>query len=541
MIDADNIDYNEIKALIKDRTRRHCDPGKPSASIPIPGQGVLAEDLVSFEDELFGELQKQHTSINDFVKSKMGEVKGKLGRLTRRFLRLTEEYPATTQGRVPLQQAASFSKFEDSILKALGVLQSLARFTRLQQQGFDKLLKKYQKWTESRALGPKFRAKVLNQQGSFTRLDFRPLLHEYANLLAHVRAPFEGSSIWQESEHTTKGTKGNANRHNVDQSHQENSTISRDFQPQLPHNGATELHAVFANGSDVDVDTALATLPLGEDGGRATYWVHSDNLLEMHILLLKYTRLWRSKDYIASCQSSAKPSRQGSPNGSSHDTAFLVQDEIENIVCDDLNQFVQRQNASTIATLEARASSGQDNTATNIRYSLTGEAIVTIGAKISTEAASTADGTSNRTKIKRKSLRQLFSSESDLSLSRSNSGGSDSSPQSKTQQDQDFRRVREWLQSHQNVQPLVQLTCHRTRFVDLCHGRKEGIWAILDNNVLMKKTSLDDLNRFKSGKEPESNGNSSPFPHAVLEIRWEGGLGKKLVEALDKSHLVSPQ
>jgi hypothetical protein len=46
----------------------------------------------------------------------------------------------------------------------------------------------YQKWTGSRTLGERFEQEVLNNPKSFTRLDFEPLLREYNNILAHLRA-----------------------------------------------------------------------------------------------------------------------------------------------------------------------------------------------------------------------------------------------------------------------------------------------------------------------------------------------------------------
>ena len=468
----------------------------------------------------------------------MGEITRRLIHLKEQASQLTRQHKAAIQNQITVRRLEKCSRVEGNVLKAGEQLQSLARFISVQRQGFRKLLKKYQKWTGSRALEEKFRFEVLSQQNSFTQLDLHPLLNEYIDVLAEIRAPFETGLSWRASEPPKEPTTSEANGQHVNRSHRENSIISRDFQPQPPKTVATELHAIFENGSDVDADTALAALPLGENGGRATYWVHSDNLVEMHILLLQCTRLWRSKDYLASCQSSAKASRRGSPYGSSHGTAFLVQDEIENIVCDDLSKFVQRQNTSTIATLEARSSSEQEDTATNIRYSSTGEAIVTIGTEASTGTCSTLGGISNRTKIKRKSLRQLFSSESDLSRSRSNSEGSPSFLRSGTQQDQDFHRVRQWLQSHQNVQPLVQLTCRRTRFVGLGNGPQQGIWATLDKNVSMKRTSLDDLSSSRSSNDTERDKNTLQFPHAVLEVRWEGRSEEELAKTLDKSHLV---
>ena len=70
---ADNIDYDDVKHLIKEETS----PGK-GRSISIPGQGD--EKLVGFENTLFAVLAEQHNRIDDFVRSKAGEIQRRLGK-----------------------------------------------------------------------------------------------------------------------------------------------------------------------------------------------------------------------------------------------------------------------------------------------------------------------------------------------------------------------------------------------------------------------------------------------------------------------------
>lgn len=68
----DNIDYDEIKAFIKENTT----PGNGTA-VSIPGTG---DDLgQEVEDALFDILLQQHQRINLFVWSKAGEIKRRLG------------------------------------------------------------------------------------------------------------------------------------------------------------------------------------------------------------------------------------------------------------------------------------------------------------------------------------------------------------------------------------------------------------------------------------------------------------------------------
>lgn len=69
----DNIDYNEIKHLIKVRTTKD-----QAQTITIPGHENEARALRDFEDELYNELRQQHQRIDLFVQSKSGEIARRL-------------------------------------------------------------------------------------------------------------------------------------------------------------------------------------------------------------------------------------------------------------------------------------------------------------------------------------------------------------------------------------------------------------------------------------------------------------------------------
>ena len=71
----DNIDYNDIKHLIKVRTTHG--QGQPKA---IPGSDNETKAFHAFEDELYHELRDQHQRIDLFVQSKAGEVGRRLGK-----------------------------------------------------------------------------------------------------------------------------------------------------------------------------------------------------------------------------------------------------------------------------------------------------------------------------------------------------------------------------------------------------------------------------------------------------------------------------
>ena len=71
-ISTDNIDYDEIKLLIKD----HTTPGKGKA-VSVPGQGNEAES--DFEKRLFGIFLRENANISLFVKTKVLEIERSLG------------------------------------------------------------------------------------------------------------------------------------------------------------------------------------------------------------------------------------------------------------------------------------------------------------------------------------------------------------------------------------------------------------------------------------------------------------------------------
>lgn len=70
----DNVDYNDIKHLIKVHTIQ--DQGQAKS---IPGSDNETKAFHAFEDELYRELRDQHQRIDLFVQSKAGEVGRRLG------------------------------------------------------------------------------------------------------------------------------------------------------------------------------------------------------------------------------------------------------------------------------------------------------------------------------------------------------------------------------------------------------------------------------------------------------------------------------
>jgi hypothetical protein len=84
--------------------------------------------------------------------------------------------------------------------------------------------------------------------------------------------------------------------------------------------------------------------------------------------------------------------------------------------------------------------------------------------------------------------------------------------------------------------PLSHISSRRTRFIGLGNGDAGATWAVLDKDILMKRAEVEDFGRPMSHS---SKARAVRFPHAVLDVRWEGQLEADLVRALDQSHLVS--
>lgn len=426
-------------------------------------------------------------------------------------------------------------------------IQSLSRFVGAQRLAFQKLLKKYRKWTGSSQLGRRFQKEVLGRPSSFSSRDFEPLLTQWTEVLTAVRAPFSARIPRDAAQSGRKRSASqNSGQSKVSQlpktSANAQNEINRGTEEVLSSVG--DLHFTCERGSNVDIDAALAVLPLGPHAGRASYWVHPDHLVEIHILLLQYTRIRKSisSRNSTSSPSSHRPSRAGSIDGHGTMLGGKPEDDVGVIVCDDLQRFAKRQSAATIDS-ESMLGSVAERAAASIRYVSTGEAMVVAGTgDFSRLPSDVGDRKMPRiAKFKRKALNDLFDSSTELSLAQSRPSSSSISAEStETNNAHKFSAVRTWLANHLEVQPLVQIQSKRTRFVGLRNSESSGVWATLDIDILMRKCSVNisDCNEAFSTFSNEGGFDLSKFPHALLEVRFEGKGASKLIVALDESHLV---
>ena len=483
--------------------------------------------LQEFEEELYDELYEQHQRIDLFVQSKSGEISRRLNHLHKQILQLGRRALLVGHTHISVKRLEKFSRAEEDVLKAGEDIQALSRFVGAQRLAFQKLLKKYKKWTSSSTLGKRFQQEVLGQPSSFSKRDLGPLLSQWTDTLAAVRAPFDAGLTWKEP----AASQGRPRVHSgTGASHQDqcdDDNAAGTFGESAT--ASSSLNAVFKSGADVDVDTALAVCPFGDNGGMATYWIHPDNLVEIHILLLQYTRLWLGNKSARSSSNSAssRSSRRGSVHGSTNGCIPGPDDGVDTIVCDDPHILRNHKGIAKVVEADSLPGKVPEQAAASIRYSLIGEAVVVVGT--SSEGSTTSGwrrGTMRKAKIKRKAIRQLFEV-------------NQSSPtQRQSSQMQDCESIRQWLYTNQEVQPLLHIRSTRTRFLGLGNDENQGIYATLDQNTIMERTSLEQLDSVE-GTSDFNDAESVKFPYAVLQVRWEGRSAINLIQVLDESHLVS--
>ena len=356
------------------------------------------------------------------------------------------------------------------------------------------------------------------------------MLAQWTQVLASVRAPFINGINWpsgltdankegcQSQQSVLDKSSNGSSQNQATKSQQEIEDLSR----------ATVLQAAWEDGSNLEIDTALATIPFGHRSAKAVYWIHPDNIIQMHVLLLQYTRLQRSNESIPS------PERPSSPRGSigSHFTKCSprTDEELGVIICDDLERLARRQSSETISEYENRAGSASEKAAASLRYSQNGDAIVVVGAATKDEdksATSDWELQTRKARVKRKAIHRLFST----------SSGDQSVIADKSENLEDISR---WLAKHKDIKPLVHLQLRRTRFVGLKNSTTNGLWATLDKHISLRRCSAELLAHDITFEVTDKAGNkdSEFFPHAVLEIRTEGSADTDVIAALDASYLV---
>lgn len=473
------------------------------------------------------------------------------------------------QTKLSVRRLERFSKTEETILKYVVSshttiygsadtlcrvgedIQALSRFVGAQRLAFQKLLKKYKKWTSSSDLGHRFQKDVLDRPTSFTKKDFGSLLTQWAEVLAAVRAPFNAGPHWQprSAEKTESILRAEEpNTRNMSRAKPVQGDILQGPLQKGQHTASNtkDIHSMCENLSNLDFDTAFTVIPVGHTACKAVYWIHPDNLIQVHVMLLQHTRLYRTNSTAPSPPNTSSPrsSRSGSINSYWSALTSRADEETGVIICDDLQRFCKCQSSATISDSENLRGNILEKAAASIRYCFTGEAIAVMGKSSHPTDRFVGERSGFvRAKLKRKAVSHLFSEDPIQPSKRRHSyqsGISNGIADRKSDTGQDIEMIRKWFCDHKDIQPLVQLHMKRTRFVGLRNSETGGVWATVDKNIAMRRcskealTSGDDFLTF----EEEGKAGFENFPYALMEIRCEGQAATDLIVSLDESHLV---
>lgn len=355
----------------------------------------------------------------------------------------------------------------------------------------------------------RFKHEVLSQPGTFSQTDLSSLLNYWTDTLHAVRDAYQAG----QAPHAPKIALTNEKPMDAAQSADLRVVPSK-------------IHAAAETGNELDIDTALATLPLGPSGTRATYWVHAEQVVEIHILLLQSLRLFEGKATRSQPSSPLETVRRRDSSDGLNDRA----DDVGAIFIDELDRYARQRSSTTVEDTEETSGKPAARVLGSAYWNASGEAAVSVPSEIDHENSEATVFA----KLKRKHLGSL------LSLDRSSTSRRPSglSPIAESVSEADpVDDLHSWLLSHRNFRPVAGICAKRSRFVGMDNDSDHGIWAMLDREICMKASMGTDLgesdwpNKVRSG--------AAAFPFAVLEIRCEGAQTNDLIRVLDNSHLVS--
>ncbi|KAF8474911.1 VTC domain-containing protein [Kalaharituber pfeilii] len=482
----DNLDYNEICDLIKKHT---------IGKIPVPNPNQKSD----FDDELFEVLLEQLERIELFVKSKAGEIDRRIEHCTRVVTTLCQK---DTGIPTSSKRIARYVKAETELERTGYDIQCLSRFSKVQYTGFKKLLKKYKKWTGSSCVADRF-LPVLESPNVFHNMDFERNVLVLSDLLAIVRSKFSEPMETLNTGYQLPGTS------------------TRDATGGSVSN-------LLTSGSEVkthaDLDMVLGTNSPSDPyfasgkGGKAVYWVHNDHLVEIQVLLLKHLNI-QSSTPSPTLPSSPALSRRPSATGLSSLT--WAPDKVEDVgtvLLDNLPKFAQAQSSKTIEQASETAPAAKIRWCGNSRDAETSVVVASSVHEPKHVPDANTDAEYHNLRLKRKHIESLINANAPLTL--------------KDHQLESAERIKDWFREHPDIVPLVKILARRTRFVS---GQK--VWAILDRDIRMYRIG-ENWEGCISNPDREETGKSSIFPHAVLEVRWEGQEEPALVKQLNRSHLV---
>jgi SPX domain protein involved in polyphosphate accumulation len=360
-------------------------------------------------------------------------------------------------------------------------------------------------------LSARFNADVIDEPESFVHTDLNGHLDHWASLLNGIRLAMG------------QGTPS--------------VTASPAILPMVLRENSSDvarrINAAMRSNSEVEFDSVFTYSPLGGDGARAIYWVHHEQLVELHVLLLQHTRSAFSRP---STSSGTQPSPSATRRSSVARQDSIIDRGLDHgvIVLDDAERFAQKQNSIPVSDTEEAYTRPQTQPAATVMWTANDDAIMCIADNFT---KNTVDGFKASSRIRKKRLGPFL--ELDKSFRPQSSGSGSTTPSSirATSSEDVTEGARDWLRKHKQVSPLVAILSRRTRLSSLPSRGDHGQWCTIDSDIVLKKASQDEF----QGKDwPQRIVNErSNFPYAVLEVRQEGKNEVDLIKILDDSHLVS--
>lgn len=439
-----------------------------------------------------------------------------LGNLERSLKRLRSRNDALNSESPRPYLKVRYVKLEHEAITTGEEIRSLSRFIVAQRTAFRKLLKKYKKWSASSAFGVRFSAEVLDKPSSFTQVSLGEQFDRWTVLLQAIRAaqkpavPMTG---------TTQNGAATKPRTEVKNPQEDSAAIAYQFA------GAVD------SLNDVNFDTAFSEVPMGETGTRAVYWIHSEQLIELQVLLLQHLRLYITKPTLEPSSSFSQSPAISRRSSMSLNSKAAQESDSGIIYLDQPEAYGQRQSRATVNDSESHVTASPTRAAIAARWATSvNDAVISFRSEKYTGRKGTA-------KLRRKHLGAFLDAQRDFKPWKTAgqappvNDGSYFTPADALTTDE----ARDILEDKKEIQPLVALLSKRTRFVGLANTAAAGQWATLDAQITFKKVVKDDL----AGKDWISNlsRNATEFPFAVLRVRQEGKFVKDLIEVLDRSHL----
>ena len=408
-------------------------------------------------------------------------------------------------------------KLEHEAIATGDQIRSLSRFIVAQRTAFRKLLKKYKKWSGSPSLGARFHAEVLDRPSSFTHASLAETFDRWTELLQAIRAARMPTPAGNALPNSTNDAEVLRSRSRSRKPQEDSTAIAKQFSQAVD-----SLH-------DVNFDTAFSELPLGDSGSRATYWVHSEQLIELQVLLLQHLRLYITKPTLEPSSSFSQSPVVTRRSSMSLNGNIDRETDSGVIYLDQPESYGQRQSRATVSESESLITASPTRAAVAARWaSSVDDAAIAFRSQLHTDKKGIA-------RVRRKHLGAFLDATRDFKpwKTAGQAAVDDSEFASKDTLTPD--EARDLLERKKVIQPLISLLSKRTRFVGLFNSVTAGQWATLDAQIQFSKIAREDL----AGKDwlANLNRNAKEFPFAVLRVRQEGKFAKDLIEVLDHSHL----